>query len=778
MTDKEEYRREDIDRIISSCGSGKEKVVSLLHAIQEKYNYLPADALEYLSGVTGISPMTIEGVSTFYSQFRLNPAGRYFIKVCIGTACHVKGALDIYEDFKKHLDIPEDKDTDKEKLFTVSKVACLGCCMLAPAVQIDDITYGHVTSAAIPGIIYDFLASVKHPGKVSDTDEDIAATEGTVRMCTCSSCSAAGADSVFLELRDTIKRERYPVKLKSTGCTGISFQAPLVEIELADEKVFRYGMVKKEHVPKILCNHFKSGDMLPLVRHAVYSVLERLYTDEADDPVIRYAADVRGAYPMDYTDYQQRIATSHAGRMDPLDIDEYIESGGFSSLEKIRALDDRNAVIRTIRESKLRGRGGAGFETALKWAEVADSKSDSKYIICNADEGDPGAFMDRMLLESFPFRVIEGMAIAAHACGVRKGVIYVRSEYPLAVYRIKQALEISTRRGFTGGDSLLIDVAVSAGAYVCGEETALIAALEGNRGIPHFRPPYPSVKGLRGNPTLVNNVETFALVPWIISNGGGAFARIGTEKSCGTKTFALAGKINNGGLIEVEMGSSLENIVYRIGGGVKNGKTLKAVQVGGPSGGCLPEAMVSTPVDYEVLKGLGAIMGSGGMIVLDEEDCIVDMARYFMSFTQNESCGKCTFGRVGTKRMLEMLDEIIAGRGNEKMLVKLKSLALEVKRNSLCGLGKAAPNPVLSAMDYFKDEFLAHLEGRCPAKKCKSLIRYSITDKCIGCTKCAQRCPSDAIIHKPYRRHEIDQDLCVKCDTCRQNCPSEAIVRE
>jgi NADH:ubiquinone oxidoreductase subunit F (NADH-binding)/Pyruvate/2-oxoacid:ferredoxin oxidoreductase delta subunit len=438
-------------------------------------------------------------------------------------------------------------------------------------------------------------------------------------------------------------------------------------------------------------------------------------------------------------------------------------------------------VIKIILESGLRGRGGAGFLTGKKWEISSGSKGNPKYVVCNGDEGDPGAFMDRMLLESFPFRIIEGMLIAGYATGADRGIFYIRAEYPLAVSRVRNALRICYDKGIVGrnilgsGFSFEIEVFEGAGAFVCGEETALIASLEGKRGTPHLRPPYPAVKGYRDQPTLVNNVETLALVPWIVNNGSGAFSSIGTDKSKGTKVFALAGKVAKGGLIEVPMGTTIREIVETIGCGVAEGRSFKAVQIGGPSGGCIPERMADTPVDYEELTRMGAMMGSGGMVVLDNTDCMVDMAKYFLEFTHKQSCGKCTFCRVGTKHMLEIITRLTQGKANTGEIDELKKLCLDVKNGSLCGLGKTAPNPVITGLKYFREEYEAHARGICPAKRCRDLIKYTITDKCTGCTKCFQECPVSAIAFRPYEKHEIDQSLCTKCDNCRLVCPDKAV---
>jgi NADH:ubiquinone oxidoreductase subunit F (NADH-binding)/NAD-dependent dihydropyrimidine dehydrogenase PreA subunit len=492
----------------------------------------------------------------------------------------------------------------------------------------------------------------------------------------------------------------------------------------------------------------------------------------------------------DFLDKQVHIATEHYGRLDPLDLDEYLQNDGFEALHKcIGRLTDEE-VIAEIKHSGLRGRGGAGYPTHLKWSAVRSRQSDIKYVVCNGDEGDPGAFMDRMLMESYPYRIIEGMMIAAYSVGAGEGYLYIRAEYPLAVSRMGKAINICRQRGFLGprrlasqneaagmgsGFSLELKIVPGAGAFVCGEETALIASIEGRRGMPRLRPPYPAESGLWGKPTLINNVETYAVVPWIIRNGAGAFARLGTGNSRGTKVFALAGKVARGGLIEVPMGISVRDIIEGIGGGIAGGLKLKAVQIGGPSGGCVPAELAHIPVDYETLTSVGAMMGSGGMVALDESDCMVDIARYFLQFTQNQSCGKCTFCRIGTRRMLDILERLCTGQGKKADLEELQGLGEIVKKSSLCGLGKTAPNPVLSTLKYFRDEYEAHLQGRCPAGRCRALITYSVTDDCIGCTLCAQNCPADAIEMKPYEKHEIDASKCIRCGTCKSVCPSDAI---
>ena len=457
--------------------------------------------------------------------------------------------------------------------------------------------------------------------------------------------------------------------------------------------------------------------------------------------------------------------------------------GGFESLKKAVTGMAREDIIDTVLQSGIRGRGGGGFPTGRKWQLVASQENAEKYVICNGDEGDPGAFMDRILLESYPLRVIEGLVIAGYAVGASKGIFYIRAEYPQAVIRIRKALEMCREKGFVGehilGTDFSFDIRLfeGAGAFVCGEETALISSIEGKRGFPKLRPPYPAVSGLYGCPTLINNVETYSQIPYILYHGAAEYAKHGTESSKGTKVFALVGKVNHGGLIEVPMGTTLNQIIENIGGGVEGGEKLKAVQTGGPSGGCIPASECDVKVDYEALKRLDAIMGSGGLVVLGESSCMVDVARYFTTFTSNESCGKCTFCRVGVKRMLDLLDKICTGKGKPEDIVKLEELAKSVQKSALCGLGKTAPNPVLSTLKYFRDEYDEHIEGICGTGTCKDMINYVITEDCMGCTKCAKACPSDAIAYTPYEQHTIDVDKCVKCGLCINECSFNAIKK-
>lgn len=772
---------QNIDRIIEENGTSKKNLIPLLQAIQSEYNYLPEEALIYLSEQTSISPSEIISVASFYKQFRMQPAGKHLVKICVGTACHVKGAGLVYDSFRRHFKLPSDTDTDGSGIYTLEKVSCLGCCTLAPVVQVDDITYGHVAPDQVDQVIEDFESQQNKKGAKKFRKADGSEILGEIRIGLGSCCVASGSGEIEQEVESVVNQNNLRVKLKHVGCVGMCHQVPLVEIVPNEGEPTLYAKVKPEDVRNIVESHFQPPGILARLKNKILHFAEDIQTDRNWDGVQRYEISMREKPVASFLGNQIPIATEYRGIINPIDIDEYIKRGGFTAIKKMFSELTPEEVIAEVKNSGIRGRGGAGFPTGVKWELVKKEKSEIKYLICNGDEGDPGAFMDRMLLESYPYRVIEGMIIAAYATEIHQGYFYIRAEYPLAVKRIRKALEICRENNFLGnniqgsGFDLELTIYEGAGAFVCGEETALIASIEGSRGFPRIRPPFPAQSGLWGNPTLVNNTETLAQISYIIREGSEKFNGIGTLGNTGTKVFALAGKVARGGLIEVPMGITIREVVEVIGGGIANGRKFKAVQIGGPSGGCIPAEYANTPINYESLSEMGAMMGSGGLVVLDDTDCMVDMARFFLSFTQDESCGKCTFCRVGTKRMLDILDNITTGKGKPEDLKELEKLAEWTGKGSLCGLGKTAPNPVISTLKYFRDEYEAHINGVCPTGKCMEMITYSVNDECIGCTKCVQKCPVDAIPFTPHEKHSIDTELCIKCDACRAVCPVDAI---
>jgi NADH-quinone oxidoreductase subunit F len=770
-----------VEEVINLTGREADKVILILQEVQKKLNWLPSDALKHICRITDITPEQISGVSTFYSQFRHIPAGKHSVKICAGTACHVKGAPLIADAFKRALHIDDSRNASPDNLFSIEEVACLGCCTLAPVVQIDDKTYGHVKPTEAEDILKDFLST----GNKGDTalENDVnASPDAEIRVGIGSCCVAGGSKEILSSIAEVKEKYDLSLNLKPVGCVGVCNQTPLLEIVENGETAARYTNVKSSQVEEIILKHIKPRSFDKRLKHNLNDLLDTFISDDKVFSQVNLSKETREKYLNNFLSYQVHLATVDSGVLSPDSYDEYSLTGGFKALNKCLKLLDGETIVKIITASGLRGRGGAGFPTGRKWGISLQTMADPKYVVCNGDEGDPGAFMDRMLLESFPYRIIEGMMIAAFATGATDGIFYIRAEYPLAVTRVRHAIKDCYERGLLGknisGTSFSFNITIfeGAGAFVCGEETALIASLEGKRGTPHLRPPYPAVKGFRGQPTLVNNVETLSLVPWIINNGAEAFSKIGTEKSKGTKVFALAGKISKGGLIEVPMGITIRDIIEKIGDGVADGRNFKAVQIGGPSGGCIPASEADTPIDYERLTEMGAMMGSGGMVVLDDSDCMVDMAKYFLTFTHKQSCGKCTFCRIGTKQLLNIVTKLSEGSATLEDLTELESLCHSVKDGSLCGLGKTSPNPVLTGLRYFREEYEAHTKGICPANKCQPLIKYYISDKCTGCTKCSQDCPVDAIPFTPYERHIIDYQLCTKCDNCRIVCPEDAIT--
>ncbi len=591
-----------------------------------------------------------------------------------------------------------------------------------------------------------------------------------VLVCGGTGCLSSKSDKIKEAFVENIKALGLDneIQVIQTGCFGLCERGPIVIVY--PDQTF-YSHVSVDDVPKICSEHLLKG--------RIYE--PKAYKEATEDEL----AKIKSFGEVGFYNKQLRIALRNCGMINPFDINEAIGRNAYQALGKCLTEYTPEQVIDIMKKSGLRGRGGGGFPTGLKWELCAKNQADQKYVICNADEGDPGAFMDRSVLEGDPHSVIEAMAIAGYAIGASMGYVYIRAEYPVAVERLRFAINQAREYGLLGEDifgsgfNFDIDVRLGAGAFVCGEETALIASIEGERGMPRNKPPFPAQKGLWGKPTIINNVETLANVPVIILNGWEWFSSIGTEKSKGTKVFALGGKIKNTGLVEIPMGTTLREVIYDIGGGCPNGKAFKAVQTGGPSGGCLTAKHLDTPIDYDNLVALGSMMGSGGMIVMDENNCMVDVARFFLDFTVDESCGKCTPCREGTKRMLEILKKITEGKGTLEDLDKLESLAHMIKDSSLCGLGQSAPNPVLSTLANFKDEYIAHVvDKKCPAGVCKALLTFVVTDACIGCGKCKRNCPADAISGEIKGKHHIDPAKCIKCGSCVKGCPKGAIVVE
>jgi NADH:ubiquinone oxidoreductase subunit F (NADH-binding)/(2Fe-2S) ferredoxin/ferredoxin-like protein FixX len=705
-----------------------------------------------------------------------NDSSKIRIQVGSATCENAAGAMDVWDEFRKHIEASGRTDV------VLRKTACTGRCSCEPIVGIVfpgkiPIKYELVDREAVHKI---FTSHIMNGQPVYEKMLDFAGdsiSKYDILFCHGPRCKAFmenGYSDYFKGklLEFGIKDDQ--VRMIAAKCFGLCSlnkeEKPHVFVMVNPDRVI-YRIDSKADLDEIALEHIKNGKIVDRLRVAEKSMSKRffdLYGDVA------------------FFNRQSRIALRNNGIIDPESLDEYLHFKGFEALAAVLERNDPQWVIKEITDSKLRGRGGGGYPTGLKWAAAVKQAETTRYLICNADEGDPGAFMDRSVLESDPFSVLEGMAVGGFAIGATRGFIYIRAEYPLAIKRLEQAIYQAHEKGLLGKNvlgsnfSFDIEIRLGAGAFVCGEETALIHSIEGERGEPRIRPPFPAEKGLWGKPTIINNVETFANIAAIINYGAGWFSRIGTEKSGGTKVFALAGKVRHTGLVEVPMGTTLREIIFDIGGGIPDGKALKAVQTGGPAGGLIPAAMLDIPVDFDTLMQAGSIMGSGGMIVVDEDDCMVDIVKFYMTFSQDESCGKCTPCREGTKRMLEILERITHGDGTMEDLDRLERLAKLIKKASLCGLGRSCPNPVLSTLNHFRDEYIAHIvDKRCPAKKCINLIHYEINpDKCVGCTACAKVCPVQCISGQPRKTHVIDQTRCIRCGRCFNVCRFDAVAKK
>lgn len=764
-----------IDEILARHPQVNGSLIAVLQEVQAHCNYLPEEALRHLSAQAGIPITRLYSIASFYHFFSLKPKGRHQIHVCLGTACHVKGGQRILEDFERRLGV-KSGETTADGLYTLNDVRCIGACSFAPAVVVDEHVYAHVTSKKVTDILKKCGDGKQTPAKppkekepvvIAGARDAIAALQGRsilIRVCMGLGGVAAGATDVLNTFRQVVAERGINATVTQmctvdqVGCMGFCAKDVIVEVTI-DGATVPYQFVKPEMVARIVDEHI-IGEC-PVEAWRAGPEYERFHSP------------------------QNKIVLGACGTIDPEDIDAYLGIGGYEAARIVLAKRTPEEVVNEIQKSGLRGRGGAGFPTGVKWDLCRGAPGKKKVIICNADEGDPGAFMDRAVIEGDPHAVIEGMIIGAYAMGATEGYVYIRAEYPLAIQRLRHALDQARRRDFLGADimglgmSFDIQVKLGAGAFVCGEETALIASLEDQTGEPRPKPPFPAQKGLWGFPTNINNVETWATVPKIMMHGAEWFASIGSEKSKGTKIFALVGKIRNTGLVEVPMGTPLRKIIYEIGGGIPNDKKFKAVQTGGPSGGCIPAEHLDVPVDYENLGRLGSIMGSGGMVVMDENTCMVDVAKYFVSFCMDESCGKCTPCREGTREMVRLLEDITAGKGTPEHLSALEELSQALQELSLCGLGKTVPNPVVSTLRFFRQEYEAHIhDKKCPAGVCKALITFSIDpEKCTGCRLCASNCPQSVITGEKKKAHVIEPAGCIRCGVCFDLCKFGAVLK-
>ncbi len=781
-----ELMKDFIEDVVKKNASDRSRLTAILHEIQRKYNYLPEQALRHVAEIMDIPLPDIYGVATFYTSFSIEPKGKHIVTVCMGTACHVRRSTSVLEEICRYLEV-NPGETTKDMLFTVETVNCLGACAMGPIMVVDGTYYGEVNPANVVPILKKHLRAekttdMKKPQKISSPEELHSYRNYAIQtrypengrgidVCCGPGCLALGSEKVAraIEAALLLCGLSEKVILRRTGCRGFCEKGPLVVVK--PDGIF-YNHVSPEHALTIVEKSVVSHEL----------VEELLYEDQASSKKYIYENEIP------FFQKQKIVVLSKNLLIDPYYIEDYIAQGGYSALVKALFEMEPEQIIDEIDHAGLRGRGGGGFPAARKWRACRKARSIDgiKYVICNADEGDPGAFMDRSLLEGNPHQVIEGMIIGAYAIGATHGYVYVRHEYPLALERINHAINQARDAGLLGenvlGSGFNFDIAVSqgGGAFVCGESTALMASIEGKIGEPREKYIHTAVRGLYRRPTNLNNVETWANVPIIINEGAEKYASLGTERSKGTKIFSLVGKIRNTGLIEVPMGITLRNIIYEIGGGITGNKRFKAVQTGGPSGGCIPESLLDLPVDFEHLTEAGSMMGSGGMIVMDEDTCMVDIARYFLEFLGDESCGKCTPCREGLKHMAEIVREICEGKGTMEQLEALEELATVVRETSLCGLGQTAPNPLLSTLRYFRQEYDEHINlKKCRAGVCRALISYRIDpEKCTGCMKCLKKCPVEAISGEKKEPHQIDPRKCEKCGVCFEICSYDAVIRE
>ncbi len=785
----------EIRAIINKWDYDPEYVVEMMQDIQDRFKYISKTAVEMISAQTGTPKATIYHIATFYKSFSLEPKGETLIQVCLGTACHVKGAQNVLSAFERALNI-KDGETTEDKKYSLEGVRCLGACSIAPVIQVGEQVIGNVQALDVEKILETYSAEEVGENKAQEaypgdglkkiTKEDLETIKtreqknfdtykGALMVCTGTGCvSAKGFD-----IRDRLKQVLQDRGLENdylvvgTGCNGFCAAGPIVVVQ--PQGTF-YRQVKEDDIEAIVDDHLVGGKIIDHL----------LYKDPVSDHTFEKMDEI------EFFTRQQLIALRNKGLIDPENIDHYIASGGYEGLAKALEMNPQN-IINEVTASGIRGRGGGGFPAGIKWQsclEAMEKSGEPSYIVCNADEGDPGAFMDRSIIETDPHTVIEGMIIGAKALNAKEGFIYIRKEYPLALKRLNKALKQARERGLLGesimGTDFSFDIQVhrGAGAFVCGESTALMASMSGKAGEPRSKYIHNTEQGFRDKPTVLNNVETWANIPEIISKGAEWFASIGTgdvssnpwNGSSGTKGFSLVGKINNTGLVEVPMGITLRDVVYKVGGGIPGGHKFKAVQIGGPSGGCIPEDMLDLEVDFDSLLETGSMMGSGGMIVMDDKTCMVDVARYFINFLVDESCGKCTACREGLFALRKILTRITRGEGQPEDLDRLEELCQTITEASLCQLGSTAPNPVLTTLHYFYDEYEKHVkDNTCPAGVCTALITYSINENCTGCAICAKKCPTGVISGQPKEQYEINQENCIKCGICFESCKYDAV---